>query len=91
MASDYIKYIEKIETPKIALLNIGSEKNKGNKLTSEAYSLLDQNFQNFIGNIESRYILDEKVDVVITDGFTGNIVLKIIEGLISDTALFSLA
>ena len=83
MASDYVKYIDDIDSPKIALLNIGSEKNKGNKLTSEAYSLLEENLQSFIGNIESRDLLEGKIDVAICDGFTGNAILKLIEGIIN--------
>ena len=84
MASSYVKHIENIETPKIALLNIGSEKNKGNKLTSATYPLLAEHFENFIGNIESRYLLEGKTDVVLCDGFAGNIVLKLTEGLIDN-------
>jgi len=83
MASDYVKYIENINSPKIALVNIGSEKNKGNKLTTEAYPLLEENLDNFIGNIESRDLLDGEVDVAICDGFTGNTILKLIEGMIN--------
>lgn len=83
MASAYVKYIENIETPKIALLNIGSEKNKGNNLTSRTYPLLEEHFKNFIGNMESRYILEGKADVVLCDGYTGNIILKLTEGIIN--------
>ena len=83
MASDYVKYIEKIDAPKIALLNIGTERNKGNKLTSETYPLLEDNLDNFIGNIESRDLLEGKTDVAICDGFTGNAVLKLIEGIVT--------
>ena len=83
MASDYVKYIEKIDNPKIALLNIGTERNKGNKLTSETYPLLEDNLENFIGNIESRDLLEGKADVAICDGFTGNAILKLIEGIVN--------
>ena len=83
MASDYVKYIQGIKSPKIGLLNIGTEKNKGNKLTSEAYPLFEQNLSNFTGNIESRDLLKGEVDVVICDGFTGNAILKLIEGMIN--------
>ena len=82
MASAYIKYLENINNPRIALLNIGQESNKGNVLTTETYKLLDKYSENFIGNLESRYILDNRADIVICDGFTGNIVLKLIEGTI---------
>ena len=83
MATDYIKYIRGIDSPKVSLINIGSEKNKGNKLTSEAYSLLSENLENFTGNIESRDLLNGITDVAICDGFTGNIILKLIEGSIN--------
>ena len=82
MASAYIKYLEKIKKPKIALLNIGEESNKGNNMIVETHKLLDEYLDNFIGNLESRYILDNKADIVICDGFTGNIVLKLIEGTV---------
>ena len=83
MSSDYVKYIQKIDSPKVALLNIGSERNKGNKLTTETYPLMEKNIENFIGNIETRDLLNGDADVVICDGFTGNSVLKMLEGLIS--------
>ena len=80
MASIFAKYQLKINEPKIGLLNIGSEPNKGTELIKETYSLMNDELTNFIGNIESRYIFDSKADIVICDGFTGNIVLKLIEG-----------
>tara|TARA_Y100001936_G_C15922405_1_gene584829 strand:- start:27 stop:986 length:960 start_codon:yes stop_codon:yes gene_type:complete len=80
MASIFAKYQLKINDPKIGLLNIGSEPNKGTELIKETYSLMNNELTNFIGNIESRYIFDSKADIVICDGFTGNIVLKLIEG-----------
>ena len=82
MASAYIEHLDKISNPTIGLLNIGTEKNKGNQLTKNTFKLLENNFKNFIGNIESRSLFDNKVDIVICDGFTGNIVLKLIEGTI---------
>ncbi len=81
MASIYITNYLNIKNPKIGLLNIGSEKGKGNELVKESYDLIKHNLKNFIGNIESRYIFDGKADIVICDGFTGNIVLKLIEGM----------
>ena len=83
MATAYIKYLENIKNPRVALLNIGAEKNKGNNLTIETYELLEKYSKNFIGNIEARYILENKADIVICDGFTGNIVLKLIEGTVN--------
>jgi len=83
MASAYMEHLENRPNPRIALLNIGLEENKGNELTINAYPMLKHHISNFIGNIESRYILEGKADIVICDGFTGNIVLKLTEGVIS--------
>jgi len=83
MAKAYIEYLENIKKPKIALLNIGNESNKGNLLSIETFKLLDKYSDNFIGNLESRDILDNKADIIICDGFTGNIVLKLIEGTVN--------
>ena len=82
MASAYMEQINGRKNPRVALLNIGSEEGKGNEFTSTAYPLLKEHISNFIGNIESRYILEGKADIVVCDGFTGNIVLKLTEGLI---------
>ncbi len=84
MSSAYLEHLGNINNPKIGLLNIGIEENKGNQLTKDAFRLLKNNFSNFIGNIESRTLFDNKVDIVICDGFTGNIVLKLIEGTIKN-------
>lgn len=71
-----------IEKPKVGLLNIGEEEGKGNILSQEAYQLLKQNAAiNFIGNIEGRDVFTDKADVMVCDGFTGNIVLKMGEQL----------
>ena len=83
MAAAYIEHLENRPNPKVALLNIGKEENKGNDLTTTTYPLLKEHVNNFIGNIESRYILEGKADVVICDGFTGNMVLKLTEGITS--------
>ena len=83
MSSAYIKYLENVDNPKISLLNIGSEENKGNDLMIESYKLLKDNIDNFKGNIEARYLLDNKTDIVVCDGFTGNIVLKLFEGTVN--------
>lgn len=80
MASVYLEKVEGIENPKIALLNIGTEDTKGDDLHIEAYKLLKQAPINFIGNVESREMPKGVCDAVITDGFTGNIALKLIEG-----------
>ena len=81
MASAYLEHLENIENPKVGLLNIGNEENKGNELVQQAYPILSQYLDNFIGNIEARYLMDGNVDVVVCDGFTGNIVLKQFEGI----------
>lgn len=77
----YIKHVYEVESPSIALLNVGAEETKGNKVYKEAHKLLKNHIENFNGNIESRYILEHKYDVVISDGFAGNILLKTIEGV----------
>ncbi len=82
MGSKYMEVFFGIKNPRVALLNIGEEETKGNELTREVYTLLKENkFINFVGNIESTKMLDGDVEVVVTDGFTGNIVLKTAEGL----------
>jgi len=84
MANEYAKILLNIETPRIGLLNIGEEDGKGNELTKAAFSLLKENKNiAFYGNIESREMFNGEVDVVVTDGFTGNIVLKTAEGTAS--------
>ncbi|KXK41231.1 MAG: phosphate:acyl-(acyl carrier protein) acyltransferase [Bacteroidetes bacterium OLB11] len=82
LGSVFAHYIYNIEQPRVALLNIGEEEGKGNLLSQAAYQLLKENKQiHFIGNIEGRDLLENKADVIITDGFTGNIVLKFAESL----------
>ncbi len=66
--------------PRVALLNIGEEKGKGRPLEKAAYELLSKANLEFVGNIESRSLADDHADVIVTDGFTGNVVLKTIEG-----------
>lgn len=83
MASAYLKNVEGREKPKIGLLNIGTEDTKGGQLQKEAYQLLSKAPINFIGNVESREMPKGVCDAVITDGFTGNIALKLIEGTAS--------
>ena len=69
------------DNPKVALLSVGSEKGKGNMLIKDSYELLSKSSLNFVGNIEPEDLFEQKVDVVICDGFVGNILLKITEGL----------
>jgi glycerol-3-phosphate acyltransferase PlsX len=83
MASVYLNKVENIDNPKIGLLNIGVEDTKGTELQTEAYKLLSEAPINFVGNVESREMPKGVCDGVITDGFTGNIALKLIEGTAS--------
>ena len=81
LGSYYAKSVRKIAQPKVALLNNGTEEMKGNEVTKKAFELLKATPEiDFIGNIEAREILEGRADVVVTDGFTGNAVLKSIEG-----------
>ena len=89
MSSVYLENVCGIENPKVGLLNIGVEDTKGDELRLEAYKLLSETDSiNFIGNVEARDMPKGVCDAVITDGFTGNVALKIIEGTAS--TLFSL-
>ena len=88
MASAYLEGVEGKKNPEIGLLNIGTEDTKGGELQKEAYKLMSDAPINFVGNIESREMPKGVCDAVITDGFTGNIALKLIEG--SAATLFSL-
>jgi phosphate acyltransferase len=80
MGSIYSQKVRGIQNPRVGLLNIGTEEKKGNDLTKEAFELLKMAQINFVGNVEARDLLDGVADVVVTDGFTGNMVLKTIEG-----------
>ena len=80
MGSIYSQKVRGIDYPRVGLLNIGTEEKKGNELTKHTYEMLKKADVNFIGNIEARDLLDGVADVVVTDGFTGNMVLKTIEG-----------
>ena len=82
MGSIYMKQVFGRENPKVGLLNIGAEEGKGNDLLKESYVRLQEDSKvDFYGNIEGRYIFDGDVDVVVTDGLTGNVTLKTIEGM----------
>lgn len=81
MGNTYCKLILGREKPKVGLLSIGEEDVKGNELTKEAFKLIKQSSVNFIGNIEGKDIFTGIADVVVCDGFIGNIALKISEGL----------
>jgi glycerol-3-phosphate acyltransferase PlsX len=77
-----ISYIYGIKNPRVGLLNIGEEKTKGNELLIATYPLMVSRIPNFIGNIEGRDILHGKADVIVTDGFVGNTILKFVESLL---------
>jgi glycerol-3-phosphate acyltransferase PlsX len=82
LGSVYAKQILGIENPKVGLLNIGEEEGKGNLLAQATYPLLKANDKiNFVGNIEGRDVLQDKADVMVCEGFTGNIILKFAESL----------
>lgn len=81
MGSLYSQHILGVKTPKVSLVNVGAEKGKGNELTKEAYTLLEESALNFTGNIEARDLPKGKTDVIVCDGFTGNIILKLTEGV----------
>lgn len=77
LGSLYAEHVHGISNPKVALLNIGEEEGKGNLLCQSAYNLMkDSEDFNFIGNVEGRDLFNDKADVIVCDGFTGNVVLK---------------
>ena len=80
MGSIYSQKVRGVENPRVGLLNIGTEEKKGNELTKHTYEMLQKADIHFIGNVEARDLLNGVADVVVTDGFTGNMVLKSIEG-----------
>jgi len=82
MGAIYARQVLKIENPTVGLLNIGSEEEKGNQLTRQAYALMrEQSVYDFIGNVEAREVPNGGADVVVADGFDGNVLLKYTEGL----------
>ena len=86
LGSLYAQHILGIDTPRVGLLNIGEEEGKGNLLAQATYPLLKENNQiNFIGNIEGRDLLQDKADVMVCEGFTGNVILKLAESLFDIT------
>ena len=81
MGSIYAQCALQIDRPRVGLLNIGQEPSKGNDFTRAAHELLRQAPLNFIGNVEGDHIFGDEVDVVVADGFVGNVALKVTEGL----------
>ena len=82
MGSVYARLALGVERPRVGLLSIGEEETKGNELTREAHRLLKASALNFMGNLEGREIYSGAADVIVCDGFTGNVVLKTSEGLV---------
>ena len=80
MGATFARGFLEIDKPRVGLLNNGEEEIKGNTLAKETYKLLKKTNLNFVGNIEGQDILTDKADVIVTDGFIGNIVLKTMEG-----------
>ena len=81
MGHVYARDILGLDSPRVGILSVGEEEGKGNELTKEAYDLLKESSLNFVGNVEGRDIYNGSTDVVVTDGFTGNVALKISESL----------
>ena len=82
MGSIYLENTMGIANPSIGLLNVGVEEHKGNKLTKETYALLKESKLNFVGNVESRDLFTGKVNILLADGFDGNIAIKTAEGVL---------
>ena len=88
MGGVYARVAFGIEVPRVGLLSIGEEATKGNELTREAHRLLKASTLSFIGNVEARDVYSGKADVIVCDGFTGNVALKVSEGLVEVLADF---
>ncbi len=81
MSSVFCRYIRGIKEPRVGLLNIGEESGKGNDLVKEAYNLLKESNLNFVGNVEGMDIFEGKCDIVVCEGFVGNVLIKFAEGI----------
>ena len=81
MGKEYYKGVLNGENPSVGLVNIGEEAEKGNDLTKESFKLLSEEKLNFVGNIEPREITKGDVNVIVCDGFAGNTILKMYEGI----------
>ena len=87
LGSVFSKVLLKINDPKIGVLSVGSEQNKGNSLTKEASTLFSKSGLNFIGNVEGNDLAKGTADVVVCDGFVGNVLLKLVEGIGTELGL----
>jgi len=84
LGSAYMRAVRGLESPRVALLSIGEEASKGSMLVTETHQLLAHDIRlNFIGNLEGRALLSGEADVIVTDGFTGNVCLKLAEGMVT--------
>lgn len=84
MATVYMKHVMKVENPRVGLINVGEEEHKGDDLRLETYHLMKEASDiNFVGNVEGRDMCFDGADIVITDGFNGNVILKVYEGVAS--------
>ncbi len=81
MGSIYMEKVLNRQNPRVGLVNLGVEENKGSTLTRAAYELLEKSHVNFIGNVEARELPNSACDVIVCDGFVGNVILKLTEGL----------
>jgi len=88
MGSVYAKYILNIENPKVGVLNIGEEESKGTEFVKETYELLEKSNLNFAGNVEAKYLFSGKSNVIVCDGFVGNIALKVTESVAETMQVF---
>ena len=86
MGDAYMKGVMGLEKPRVGLINIGAESEKGNALVKAVYPLMEQAGYHFIGNVEARDITGDQADVLVCDGFSGNLILKFMEG-VSDTLM----
>lgn len=85
MGEIYARYLYKIDNPRIGLISVGGEDVKGNALTKSVFPLLDRKMPNFVGNVEADAIFERAADVLVCDGFSGNVFLKCCEGMAKST------
>lgn len=88
MADAYFRYILNKPNPKVGILNIGEEETKGTGFVKEAYELLEKSNLNFIGNVEAKYLFSGKSDIILCDGFIGNVALKVTESVAETMQVF---
>lgn len=88
MGDIYASQVLGKKNPRVGLLNVGSEENKGNHQVKAAYNLLGEQLNNFVGNVEAKEFFQNKADVLVCDGFVGNVLLKTIEGVSRDIFAF---